>query len=43
VDPGVRGWTQGSGGGPRGQGVEPPVSACKDLAPDICGIKIRLG
>jgi len=31
------------GGGPRGQRVEPPVSACKNLAPDTCGIKIRLG
>ena len=31
------------GGGPRGQGVEPPVSTGKNLAPDTCGIKIRLG
>ncbi len=35
------GWTQGSGGGPRGHGH--PVRACKNLAPDTCGIKIRLG
>jgi len=26
----------------RGQGVEPPVRACKILATDICGIKVRL-
>jgi len=31
------------GGGPRDQGVESPVRACKNLAPDTCGIKIRLG
>jgi len=31
------------GGGPRGQGVEPPVRVCGKLAPDTCGIKIRLG
>jgi len=28
---------------PKGQRVEPPVRACKNLAPDTCGIKIRLG
>jgi hypothetical protein len=26
-----------------GQGVETPVRICKNLATDICGIKVRLG
>jgi len=31
------------GGGPRGQGVEPPFRVSEKLAPGSCGIKIRLG
>ena len=28
---------------PGGQEVEPPVRASENLAPDVCGIKVRLG
>jgi len=31
------------GGGPRGQGVEPPVRVSEKLAQGSCCIKIRLG
>jgi len=31
------------GGGPRGQGVEPPIRACGKLAPGTCSIIIKLG
>jgi len=31
------------GVGPGGQGLEPPVSVCKNLAPDHGGINFRLG
>jgi len=30
------------GDGVGGQGVEPPVRICKNLATDICGTKVRL-
>jgi hypothetical protein len=35
-------WPYVSREGPHGQGVEPYVRACKNLAPDLGGINFRL-